>query len=481
MARLKIGSYILDSADTSSTSTTSGVTFELDGADPMSPVISSGEFLWPTMYAAVTAANEAALKTAVDAVVNAIQRCSGKDIVYEETSGTTLVNMHPNIWPSAIADVEVEWSQTEADIAFNITGGRDGEIPSGSADEPGIRELSWQYEITAGGIAGMIATALFGPVLSGTTVTTGSRENAVTWINKLRNTANYPAWLNTNFRMVSSIIDFEQKMGQSSITESSYDPALVTLSFRELDATLAAAGSWPAQAVSADWSVQMVEREPIDVRSGQPGPGADIELTGTVQLKTEGNTTFNSSETKLTDAQIYTSAQDAVEAVITQFKAVYTSFDLIQLGDPRIHVDAVQGVAGFAVSFTTQAGILRWDESGELTNEWPKVWSRASDGSDWRYANQGGPIRVITHELLIVSLDAPEPYRKPILDGNWDEVGATQKPTVESIYANGQRLYRTVGQSSWRYMNSGPTTISPDASINTLQQITWDNVGDGRI
>lgn len=481
--RLKIGSYIIDGADTSSTSTTSGVQLDLDDG-PWAPEIDGEEFIWPVAYAYVTAASEAALKTAVDTVTAALTQCSGQAVVYEETSGTTLFEMHPNLWPEASAEVLPEYSGLSADIAFRIRGRRPGPLSSsaGSADEAGqIGTINWQYEITPGGIAGMIGTAVFGPTLSGTTVTAGARENAVAWANKLRNTSNYPAWLSTNFRMVSAVVDFDQKANQSTVAESSYDPCQCTLSFREVDSTLIS--SLPTNVLSADWSVQMEPRDAIDERSGAGNPGFDFELTGSIVLKTEGNTTFNSSETNIADADAYTAANTTVTAVIAHFQAIYTTFSLTQISAPRINVDAVQGVASFAVTFTSQTRIRSWEEDGEITNQWAKVWSRASDGKDWRYANEGGPVKVLTHRLRIVSMDAPQPYRPPTLnDNNWDEVELSRKPVVSRIMTNGQRVYTTEGDSVWRYVNNTGATVNPDARYADSAKVpNWNSIGDGDI
>lgn len=481
MARLLIGSYILDSADSSSTSTTSGVTFELDGDDPLSPQINDGEFIWPIMFAHVTAASESALKTAVDTVVNKLEQCTGLAIVYEETSGTTLFEMHPNIWPDAEVETRVDYGQTEADIAFGIRGVRPTALTAGSADEPGQRAINWQYETTAGGIGGMICTAEFGPTLSGTTVTAGARENAVAFINKMDNTANYPAWLDTNFRRVQAVLDFDQKGNQSSVDESTYDPCTAVIQFRELDSTLAADASWPSQALGATWSVNMEARDPLDIRSTQTDAGFNLELVGTVQLKTEGSTTFNSSETSLTDANIYTNALDAVNAIVTQFRAIYTTFLLTQMGSPRIDVDAISGLCGFSVTFTSTAGILQWEEDGEVRNSWPKVYSRASDGTDWRYSNEGGPVKILVHSLRISSLNAPQPYRPPaFIARDWDEVEFGVTPTSEKVDAGGvTRIYTTRGDSVWRYLQKSPRTIDPDRRTFPSDHPTWNSIGNG--
>lgn len=483
MPRLYIGSYIIDSADSSSSSTTSGVQLDLDADEGATPTIRDGEYQWPVMYAVVTAASQAALRTAVDTVRDAILNCAGKEVKYEETNGTTLFNMPATIWPDAEGEISPEYDGLTCDIAFRIVGKRAGQLAGGAADEAGqIGPIEWQYEITGGGIAGMVVNATFGPTLSGETVTTGARQNAVAFINKYRNTANYPSWLSTNFRCVSiAPIAFNQKANQGSLAESSYDPCTVSMIFRELDSTLAADATWPSEALSADWNVTMQERDPINVRSGQVDPGADIELFGTVLLKTEGGTTFNSSETptKLADSAIYSKAEAAVEAIITMFKAVYTSLSPVQVGNIRLNIDAIQGVAGFSVTFISSGGILRWDESGQIVNRDVKARSRAANGVDTRYANEGGPVKTLAHSLTIVSLNSPQPYRVPPLSSDWDRDDVGNIPVTEVSYRNGFRVYTTTGSSQWTYMNSSATSVDPNKQTVANQALRWGAIGNG--
>lgn len=481
MPRLYIGSYVIDSADTSSSSTTSGVQLDLDEEDGARPVIRDAEYQWPVMYAVVTAGSEAALKTAVDAVRDAIRNCAGKDVKYEETNGTTLYNMPASIWPDAEAEIEPDYDGLTCDIAFRITGRNAGPLASGAADEAGqIGPIEWQYEETGGGIAGMVVNATFGPTLSGDTVTTGSRENAVAFINKMLNTANYPAWLSTNFRCVGiAPIAFDQKPNQASIGESSYDPCVVSMAFRELDSTLAADAGWPSEAVSGNWRVDMRERDPIDVRSGQIDPGNDITLFGDLLLKTEGNSTFNSSASKLADSEIEAKAEAAVAAMIRMFTAVYASLTPVQVGNAILNIDAIQGVVSFTVTFIASGRILRWNESGTLRNSWLKVRSRAANGKDWRYVNAGGPVKVLTHSLLIETQDSPEPYRAPPLQSGWDQDDVGVTPATEVAYRNGYKTFTTFGEQQWTYMNDGPKQVDPNKQTVANKVLTWGNIGTG--
>lgn len=478
MARVMVGSYVLDEADSGSTSTTSGVQLDIgdaDDVDALAPDVvddaaggGGSEFHCPIFYAVVTAASESALKTAVDAVETAILNCSGKTITFE-VNGTTLWTMSDTVWPDAKGNVKKHYDALTCELAFSFTGFRAGQPATGAASETGqVGPITWEYEISAGGLAGMVARAVFAAGAG------GARTNANTWINKMRNTANYPAWLSTAFRLITPVVEFDQKPNEASLSETSYDPARVTISFRELPATLASTLDSSVNAVN--WNVAMVERKPLNQRA--PGAaGFDLVLFGDLTLKTEGNTTFNASETSLADNAIYGIANAAVALVITQFRSVYTSLALTQWGSPVLNIDEVQGIVGFAVHFTANANILEWEETCIIRNQFQKVWSRASDGSDWKYEKKGGPIRTCTHSLRIVALSAPQPYKPPTLNPNWDEVDAGLEPTIRLKHNNGQVEYHTSAEKTWRYVNPGPT--DGRGQTTTLTPKDMDSIGDG--
>ena len=455
MPRVYIGSYIIDSADASSSSTTAGVQLDLEPDDPIRPQIQANEYRWPIMFANVTAASEAALKTAVDAVVAAIRNCQGKEIKYEETNGTTLFSMPSTEWPVVTADVEVEQGQLTAQLAFSFRGAQAGVVSSGAADEPGqVQPINWQYEVSGGGIAGMIAQCSFGPTIVAGSITAGARENALAWINKLKSTANYPAWLGTAFRQVDAVVEFDQKQNLASVDETSYDPASVTLFFAELEESLAADSTFDSNVQRIEWSVAVNDRPPLNRRSGA-NSGFDITLNMNYTLKTEGNTAFNSSDTSLADSAIYQKALDVANAVITIFQTVYASITLVKLGKPIINIDPGSGLCVVSVRYIGDTTVVEWQENALLSNVAQKAHSRATDGSDWKYEMEGGPIRTLSHQLRIVSIGSPVTYRKPVLSNDWDEIQSDSEPKTEAVYSDGAVQFMTFGSKMWRYVNPG--------------------------
>ncbi len=474
MARLKIGSYIIDAADSGSTSTTSGVQLDL-GPERLAPQIVGDELRWPIMYAAVTAASESACKTAVDAVVTAIRRCSGVSVVYEETSGTTLFEMHPNVWPVAEAELVIEQADTSAYISFVLVGRQGGLASAGAADEAGqLGPIVWQYQVSSGGIAGMVATARFGPTLSGTTITSSARDNAVAWAQSLMSTANYPPWMSTAFRQCDATFELVQKENQSTITDDSFDPVECVLTFMELPATLAAEGVFAANVQRIDWTAGVANRAPLNSRAGTL-PGQDVTLVGDMVLRTEGSTTWDSSASSLTDAQIQAKALAVIDAVITMFRAVHAAQALVQHGQPETSINAITGAVGFTVAFRTP-GVREWDERTRIENDYHRVISRASDGSDWLYEMRGGPSRFVHHNLRIVS-DSPIAYSPPPLSSAWVKLSSGQDPTITVQYTNGVAEYVTEGVTVHQYVNPGP---GDNGGKQTFSR-SVSSIGDGII
>lgn len=485
MARVIIrgtSDYVISSEDTSSTSTTTGVVLGLDYDFPLKPRITDGEigvgseFRWPIFYATVTAASESALKTAVDALVAAILNCSGKSILYEETNGTTLYIMDAAVWPQALGDVETDLSDLTARVEFSFKGLRAGTIATGGADEPGqTGPITWDYEMSGGGLAGMVARAVFVNIPGGA----GARENAIAWINKMRNPSNWSSeapWLATSFRRVGVVVEMDQKTNESGVIESSFDPVRVTMTFRELHSTLAANANWPALlAPSSNWNVAMTARPPLNARSTQ-SPGYDLILFGDLILQTQGNTTFNTSETKLTDAEVYQTARTCVQCIVTHFTAIYGGLNLTQWGEPNINIDPVQGIVAFSVRFSAGTDILQWEEHCVIHNIPLKRRNRATDGSSWKYEQAGGPDRILRHSLRIVAL-SPQPYRAPSLSSEWDEDPSELEPTIELKDNNGTAEFHTYGAKQWVWMNSGPTGLQGHTA--TLTPKTLATIGDG--
>lgn len=479
MARVKIGSYIIDGAESGSTSTTSGVTLLLNEQEPLTPRISSDEYFWPVFYARVTAASESALETAVTAVENAVNNAAGQTIIYEETSGTTLFQMHANIWPQAEGAVEKEQGQLAALLAFTFIGRRSAPVSSGAADEPGLTGgVTYEYVISPGGIAGMTAQAVFGPTLSGTTVTAGARENAEAWIEKMKSSGNYPPWLDVAFRFCGANIEFERKQNVAAEAESAYDPARVTIMFAELPATLYADASFPTTCVKANMNVAMNEREALNARSGKL-PGFDITLFGDLTFKTEGNTDFLSSDTSLADNAIEQAARNAVASIVTMFRAIYASMGMTQWGNATINIDEPNGLVTYSVRFTGDVTIFIWDEETKIRNVQPKSHSRATDGSEFKYKMAGGAIRTCHHRVKIVAT-TPQPYRGPTLDNNWDELETGADATITLQFNNGAKQYVTEGESLWRYVNAGPDA-GAERRTSAGILVDFNNIGAGKL
>lgn len=280
--RLKIGSYIIDAAESGSTSTTSGVRLLLD-----SPSVrwSEDRFGMEIVFPAqVTAASAAALKTAVEAVRNAAVKTVNADLVLERTSGTTLFSwtVSDNVFSRIVGSVEAEAGaldgNTDTHVALMVLTFRAERLgtSSGSAgDSAGALDpLDWSIGFDANGRGSASVTGTF-----------NTRLNAAAFANGLRGSTR-PAWMGTGWRFVTVAYGPSQQLNQvSPVPEAAWAPCTVTVAFRMLPSAFAADGAF-ADVVDVDYSVHAEPRPPIAEGAGG-GPGHNILVSGSLQFKTE--------------------------------------------------------------------------------------------------------------------------------------------------------------------------------------------------
>lgn len=476
MARLLIGSYILDSADSGSTSTTPGVTLSLPKEAALSYNASKTELSTGIFFAQIDSASEAAHATAIEAVRAAIQNSDGLDIVFEETAGVTLWQLVATEWATIEGGVELaDIGALSSEIGFGFNASKAGEISSGAGDPEGmLTPINWQYEEIGGGLGAMVGRALFGS-------TTGSaRQNAVTYSNLFLDETNFATiapFLNTNFRRTDSVVEFEQSQNQPSvIPEGGYKTAILTITMMELDSGVA---TWPDLVQAATYNVNQVERPPIDRNSGQTSPGFDFALSGTLLLKTEGSTVWDPASTKLATADVRSRAITAVQGIITHIKALYQSFGLTQLGEILTNIDEPTGNVGFGVLFTS-ATILDWAETAVVFNDDQKAWSRDDGGKDTEYKQAGGPVKTLDHSLRVVTIGAPIAYRPPRLSDKWSRAGIRVRTRVPKVFANFIIQSETEGSSTWRFVNASEQDGGGErATTAGLFEIT--GIGNGNL
>lgn len=479
MSRLKIGSYVIDT--TAANSTTSGVRLDLSG-DETGGIVFTGSTTggsFAGFFVSVSAASEAALKTAVAAVVDKINNVMGQDIVYEETTGTTQWDMLASDWPEVVGEYSVSYGALSAKMAVGFTASRPAAQTSGAGDEPGqAGPINWQYEQTTNDSAACVVKVAF----QGDS-TNSARQHMLTYVNKMSNTANYPSWLPTSMRLVGKVWEFEQQPNQTSpVPELAYNVGLLTLTFQEMAAALEAAGTLD-NFKTCSYMVSKTKRAPIDIRSGLTDPGHDVVIAGTMVLATEGNTTWNSSDSAFAAASIRAAALSAIASIRTDAEARMGVGAFVQLGEVDIDIGGINGEVAFTGHYITgsPSRVMSWEETGVLANADQVMKSRATNGAETIYRKAGGPERTFTHSLTATGLGVIA-YKMPPLNANWERVGASIETPKQEPFAGaiGVSVYKTVGSSSWVYVNPGPTgPMAPPASGASVTPPA--NVGSGRI
>lgn len=471
--RLTIGSFTLDGTASSSTITTAAL--RLDYALPFVPVYTQNELRVNGLRVYIEAASESALATALNTLIAAFLTASGKTITFYNTTGTALFTIDATVYPECVIEYSVDASDDTAKVTFNIVARIPGAPVSGGAgDTAGQRgEIEYELEISEGGLTAATATAEFGPTTGVT-----ARANASAWLATLYGRppalpAHFPA---SRMTFVHAVFRPIRTPNQASITDSSYDPVLVTAVFREVYSGLA---NVPSMATNINVNATMANEAPLDVNSRESDGPALITLQGYFTVITEAPTGVLSAATKLARGDIMTKAQEVYDAIEADFRTVHGSLTLVPLGSPEIDVGLDSGRVTFSRVFSTTY-IRAWRERTRVSNVDPVIINRDYSGRDIVHHGNGGPVVTLTHSLYVESIGQPSAYETPRLGGDWVRLDQSQDVTITSKLRGGTLVYITEGASTWRYVN--PAARSPsDAGTSAGKVLTFENLGNGTL
>lgn len=468
--RLTIGSFTLDG--TAASSTVTSASLRLDMERPFVPIIRGNELRIDGLRAYIEAANEGALKTAMDTVRTNFNQANGKTVTFYNTTGTALFDVTAVEWPELEIEYDIDHSDVNAVVTFNVVARRTAPTTGGSADQTGqIGEIEWELEIGPNGLTGATATAEFGPSSGGSPT---ANANAATWVAKMLAgpPSDMPSFYSTRLRAVTAVPRFIQQPNQSSDT---FNPVIVSVLFREVYAGL---GTIPANITDLNCSADMVNSEAMDIRSGESDGPAIIVLSGWFTVKTEAPTGFLSAATKVDRGAIYSTALSVYNSIEADFRTVYARHALNEIGDPIINVGLDSGRVTFTRTFATTR-VLQWKEKTTLTNVDPVVINRDYKGRDVVHRGNGGTVATLQHTFYGEGLD-PIPYTPPALSGDWVRMDASQDVTIQAKLRGGVLVFTTIGSSNWRYANpteSGP--VSPTTAGGKV--FTMETIGNGAI
>lgn len=466
-ARLKIGDYIFDSRGTSSTgpiATGDDVRFELDVEEVLSPTLTIEEYRFPIFHLYCSSDTESELKDLVDSQIIALRNVSGKDVIYENTSGTSLFEMRAVDWAKATTEIEVDYHQKTADIAFQII----GSLPSfdkGSGTIVGAAEdIVWEYEMTSNQAALLVATGKFVPTLDGT-VPSSALENAQAWVNAVRS-GTRPSWVPSELEVVNQLYRPTQVINQIG-QDGEFNPVEVMIALKEPPQDI----TFPAGVVDANYGTSIVENT-LDTRSNGT-PTQEILIAGTFTIVTEGNTTFDASLERVSTADIFSTADAMIEQIRDHFTSAYqlSAATAFIMEEPIVEIDLTTGLVTFRILYVVN-NITVWNERTTIRREEPTKFSRASDGTDWVYEPAGGPVITVEHMLEIESIGSPINYRSPAgLTPDWYRITSEQDHVYGARRVGGELRFTSRGSGVWKYINKTPRGPS---SKETFQDTPFD-------
>lgn len=444
--RVKVGSAILDAAETGSTSTITGVRL-LTNEGPGLKIMegpSSAQIIVPLQVSRSSTAN---LKTSVDALVALLTATVNADLVIEYASGSTLTSflVSTGAWSRITCECVRNYGAKDALVLATFTAERIAPATGSAGDATdSLGPADWVFALDSNGRASATGTITF-----------QTRADAVAWVNLVRS-GTRPAWMNTAMRFTTAGWSFQQQPNQvSPVPEGAYTPATATAVFRALPADLAASGAF-ASINDAAYIVATKARQPIAGQAGQ-NPGLDVTISGSLQFKGETDATWDASDTTSTAAAAIKAAAIAAIDAIVSAAQTRRALSFTRLEEPELAIDGATGEVAFVVQAVANLpnGVLSWQETVTIKRI---TQNRRAAGSRIRvFPHKGGPLWKCFHSLAVSSLQLPV-YSPPefVRGANWDEDEFTPGQPQVDYTTLGTPIYTVSGSGEWTRVGTDP-------------------------
>lgn len=438
--RLKVGTYIIDAAETGSTSTTTGcrlLTKDMPGAQ-WAEGYGDAEIPFGIQVARDTTAN---LKTSLDALVAALTATVNADLVLEYASGSTLNQwlVSTGAWSRITCRVEVHEGKTGAVVLAVFRAERLAPTSGAAGDSDGqLGPMDWSEAFDANGRGSLSLSATFQTL-----------AKAKTWVGTIRSGASLPAFIGSAWRFLTVGYSHQRQENQASPPPAaSYTPCTATVIMRALPASLAS--TLPSTVLDVDYTITTKPRPPLPEDAGA-SPGYDVIISGSLQLKTESDSTFDSGDsTNVAAGAIASTVRTALTAIKSDAET-RAGMTFTQLDEPEVGTGGTRGEISFAITGVAMLpnGVLGWDESvvlARITQD--KIVGGTQGKQVFKHPN--GPLWTCAHDLVITSLEMPSYKPLPFIDEQrWHEdVWRPSKPQP-SITANGTRIFAVAWHGEW--------------------------------
>lgn len=449
--KIAIGSYVFDGARSSSASTTTGV--RLGFPEGQGPVYKWRETKTGAVMAFVVyldgITGAANVKTAVDAVRNAVINISNADVVVS-VDGTTQRQflVSTGEFSRITGTVDAEEAENGAFMLCELTMERLG-VSSGTAgDNAGaIEALEWSYAEGAQGLAKASVSGVF-----------KTKANAITFVQFFRNSSNWPSWLPSSYwyMLPTPVYEFEQQLNQASpVPDAAFTPCRATVFFQQIPAEVAS--TMKAQScLTLTYRIKKEPAPPLDENAGED-PGNTFSIEAVAQFQVDNNSSFDSGDTaNVTVATLETKALAVLAAIKTAAEATMAD-SLVAFDKPVIERLGDGGQMSITATYLSAGKtILAWDESCEINFAFQGAIYTLDTGAEGVAGHKAGDSIDCTHTLNVDSL-VPISYRRPVFidEGSWQPIGRT--PSIPRVKRTqlGTRKYEARWVMHYHYMNPG--------------------------
>ena len=473
--RLKIGTYIIDAAESSSTSTTTGCKLLADSsrgreAEPLGlEWEEASDRAVVTFSVHVVRDTVANLLTSRDALANAINQGSG-DVVIESESGTTLKTfaLSTGLYTSMNGQCTIRDGELDCLIEATITlerslqamvGGTDMvENPTGLVDA-----VRWRATRDTQGRLNIEVGAQFKDT-TGPSVT--ARVNANVWIAALRALTSKPDFLPAAdyLRVVNDNVDFTI----ADTAAASSGIATATVQLRETPDGLSALTPRIRDVG------YLIDVRPLQIDQRGGTPGSLITLTASLYTKTHGNVTYDTSDTEpvdLTDEE----ADTAIGIIKTQALARIgtiggTSPIEISREKSRSHGGDILCTIIF---YHEGSGVIDWQE--EVRHNATDGAAIVTDckGKDRVYPDAGKGVEMVFHALSVRSVTGIPSYIAPSLSGTFRVVDSNATDPKSLLFKGSSRpIYERTFAKIYRRINTAAGGLSnAGGDVGTLEDL----------
>lgn len=452
--RLKIGSYIIDSAPSGSTSTTQGARLMTER-----PGVRWREWRNQAVVNFIVQVERdtpANFRTSRDAIVAALTRTVNADVVYESEPGETFKDwlVSTGAWQRVEGDVMAEDesdSGAAVDGLFLVTLTLSRVAPAtGSGGDPAgsLDGVTWSHALEGGGRPGVQASAVF-----------QTREDANLWVRNLRSGVARPAWMGTAYRFVTAMRNIEQQPNQAApVPEAAYAPCEVTAIFNALPSAWALSAAF-ADVVDGDCEMGASLRGRLQSEAGAR-PGLNVTISGRVMFKTEKDEEFDSTDTTVV-------VPDGLrEKTLACFRVMKADLERrrgiseVQLPDGEAGIELLPSPKSGEVFFVA-AGVAEFDgvlEFSEHMEVEMTTRDRIMDGvlGGVVFQDELGPVVRVKQSGAAMTSYLYAPQKPPFINDRWLELRwKPTKPVQKPPHEDGMTFYEVGWDGEWVLVSDG--------------------------